>query len=304
MLEGDRFHHAAAALRPALIGRPLIGFYAPRLDGPPPRLGRVVESVEVDGRRVLMRFDDGLVIDSQFRSPYLAAVGRRPAGLWHLHRDENFGGVAQRELGLALTVTGWTAACFHAVSLESHRVGDLRRHPSLGGQGPDVSLPGADLGRVVNALMSYPDPETSMAEVLSDGRVFHGVGSVYLSEVLWATRLHPDALIGSLPQRDLMSLVNAAASLMRVRLDQGARVAAAQGFAVYARSGQGCVRCHDTVEVVHLGASDQVVYWCPGCQTRHDPVRAGLRRPAQPIVGPGNQPFETSFARRSLGDSR
>lgn len=295
MLEGDRFHHAAAALRPALIGRPLIGFFTPGLDGPPPRLGRVVEGVEVEGRRVLMRFDDGLVIDSQFRSPYLAAVGRRPAGLWHLHRDENYGGVAQRDLGLALSVTGWTAACFHAVSLESYRAPDVRRHPSLGGQGPDVSRPGADLGRVVNALMSYPDPETSMAEVLSDERVFHGVGSVYLSEVLWATRLHPDALIGALPQRDLMSLVHAAARLLTSRLDQGARVAAAQGFAVHARNGQGCARCHDTVEVVPLGSSDQVVYWCPGCQTRHDPVRAGLRRAAQTITDPRARPSTESL---------
>jgi endonuclease-8 len=280
MPEGDRFHHVAAALRPALIGRPLLGFIANELDGPPPRLGRVVESIEVHGRRVLLRFDDGLIVDSLFRSAYLTAVGRRSAGLWYLYREGQAWPHHETDVAVALIVDGWTAACVHPASAESYRFADSRRHPALGGQGPDISRPGADLGRVVNALLMYPDPEASLAEVLADHRVFCGVGNVYRSEVLWTLRLNPDALVGAMPRRDLMTLVNSAANVLRNNLDQVERAGVAPQFAVYGRNGQACPRCHDTITVTRIRAVDHELselYWCQGCQTRHDPVREGLR---------------------------
>jgi endonuclease VIII len=280
MSEGDRFHHAAAALRPALIGRPLLGYVANSLEGPEPRRGRVVESIEVQGRRVLLRFDDGLIIDSLFRSAYLSAVGRRAAGLWYLYREGQSWPYHQSDVAVALTVQEWTAACVHPVSVESYRTADPRRHPALGGQGPDISRPGADLGRVLHAVLMYPDPEASLAEVLADQRVFCGLGNVYRSEVLWVNRLNPDALVGSLPQRDVMTLVNSAAHVLTSNLDQLPRRGTERQFSVYGRNGQACPRCHDTITVAHIGSRDHELYelyWCQGCQTRHDPVREGLR---------------------------
>lgn len=277
MSDSDRFHRAAAALRPALVGRPLLGFVDPGLDGPSPRLGRVVESVEVQGRRLLLRFDDGVVLDSLFRSPYLAAMGRRFVGLWYLYREGQDWPHSESDVAVALTVDGWTAACVHPVSVESYRAQDSRRHPALGGQGPDISQMGADLGRVLHALLLYPDPEASMAEVLADQRVFCGVGNVYRSEVLWANRLNPDALVGSLSRRDLMSLMNSAAGLLTGGLDQRSRRRSEHKFAVYGRNGQACLRCHDTITVSYIGPAEQELYWCRGCQTRHDPVGEGMR---------------------------
>lgn len=277
MPDSDRFHHAAAALRPALVGRPLIGFVDLGLDGPSPRLGRVVESVEVQGRRVLLRFDDDVIIDSLFRSPYLAAMGRRFVGLWYLYREGQVWPYSESDVAVALTVDGWMAACVHPVSVESYRAQDSRRHPALGGQGPDISQIGADLGRVLHALLFYPDPEASMAEVFADQRVFCGVGNVYRSEVLWANRLNPDALVGSMSRRDLMTLVNSAAGLLNSSLDQKSRRRSEHQFAVYGRNGQACPRCHDTITVSYIGPAEHELYWCRGCQTRQDPVREGLR---------------------------
>ena len=44
--EGDTIHRTAARLRPALIGRRLEKFEAPRLVGLRPRIGSTIESVE------------------------------------------------------------------------------------------------------------------------------------------------------------------------------------------------------------------------------------------------------------------
>ena len=43
MPEGDTIHRAASALRTALAGRKMVRFDAPRLIGPVPQAGRIVE---------------------------------------------------------------------------------------------------------------------------------------------------------------------------------------------------------------------------------------------------------------------
>ena len=49
MPEGEAIHRTAAALRTALVGRAVLSFEAPRLDGPMPAAGRVIELVESHG---------------------------------------------------------------------------------------------------------------------------------------------------------------------------------------------------------------------------------------------------------------
>ena len=46
MPEGDTIYRAAAALRTALVGQPMMYFEAPYLEGVAPQLGRVIEEIE------------------------------------------------------------------------------------------------------------------------------------------------------------------------------------------------------------------------------------------------------------------
>ena len=48
------------------------------------------------------------------------------------------------------------------------------------------------------------------------------------------------------------------------------------GLAVYGRCGQGCIRCHETIESQPIGRYGRMLYWCPGCQVRLD-----RRQPAE-----------------------
>ena len=34
--------------------------------------------------------------------------------------------------------------------------------------------------------------------------------------------------------------------------------------------GQGCIRCHETIESRPVGRHGRMLYWCPGCQVRLD----------------------------------
>ena len=148
------------------------------------------------------------------------------------------------------------AVCFNAPLVETYRQPDRRRHPGMGRLGPDLCKSDTDLGEVVNLVLSYPDAQTRLGEVLLDQRVMCGVGNVYRAEVLWATELSPFARIGTLTEHDAIRLVNTAATMLRANLTTARRVTVPGvkgGLAVYGRNGQRCHRCGETIECRQMG---------------------------------------------------
>ena len=90
--------------------------------------------------------------------------------------------------------------------------------------------------------------------------------------MLWATEFSPWARVGDLTQADAITIVNTTANLLRAgRTRAGRSGDAPAGPAVFGRNGQGCHRCHDTIESRPTGRYGRMLYWCPGCQTRLDP---------------------------------
>jgi endonuclease-8 len=275
MPDGDTIHRAASALRTALVGKPMVRFDAPRLVGPVPQAGRRIEAVESHGKHVEVTWDDGIVLHTHLRM----------SGSWHVYRSGEPWRCSQRHLRASIETDAWVAVCFNAPVVETYREPDRRRHPGLGRLGPDLCRSDADLGQVVNLLLSYPDPEVRLRDVLLDEHVMCGVGNVYRCEVLWATELSPWAHVGDLTHHDAVTLVNLAARLLRANLDPARRItnpATPDGLAVYGRNGQGCARCHETIDVRRFGEHARVLYWCPGCQVRLDRRRADTTQAMDP----------------------
>jgi endonuclease-8 len=262
--EGDTIHRTASAIRTALVGRPMVRFDAPRLIGPVPQAGRTVETVESHGKHLEITWDDGLVLHTHMRM----------SGAWHLYRTEEPWRRPYHQLRASIETTEWVAVCFNAPVVETYREPDKRRHPGRGRLGPDLCKPTTDLGDVVDLLLSYPEPEARLRDVMLDQRVMCGVGNVYRCEVLWATELSPWAHVGDLSHHDAVVLVNTAAAMLREGARTGRRVTNADvrgGLAVYGRNGQGCVRCRETIAVRRVGEHARLLYWCEGCQVRLDP---------------------------------
>src|SRR5215203_5586022 len=67
MPEGDTIHRAAARLRPALDGKALVQFSAPRWAGATPEPGEVIESVRAVGKHLLIDFSGGLTVRTHLR---------------------------------------------------------------------------------------------------------------------------------------------------------------------------------------------------------------------------------------------
>jgi endonuclease VIII len=273
--EGDTIHRTASAIRTALVGRPMVRFDAPRLVGPVPQAGRTIETVESHGKHLEITWDDGLILHTHMRM----------SGSWHLYRAGEPWRRPYYQLRASIETTEWVAVCFNAPIVETYREPDRRRHPGLGRLGPDLCKTTTDLSDVVDLLLSHPEPDARLRDVMLDQRVMCGVGNVYRCEVLWATELSPWAHVGDLTHHDAVVLVNTAAGMLRAGARTGRREttpAVRGGLAVYGRNGQGCVRCHETISVRRVGEHARLLYWCDGCQLRLDPRHIDNSREMDP----------------------
>lgn len=280
MPEGDTIHRSAAALRTALVGKPVVRFDAPRLDGPKPQLGRVIEHVESHGKHLEIFWDDGLVLHTHMRM----------TGSWHLYRNDERWRKPDHQMRVAIEVADWVAVCFNAPVVETFREFDMHRHPGFGRLGPDLcTAPVKDLEECARRIYDYADPHAAISEVLLDQHVACGVGNVYRSEILWACDLSPFAEVHWLHPADCVQIIQSAARMLRANLSSAPRVTQPDipgGLAVYGRNGQPCARCGDTVQVKRVGEHQRLVYWCPGCQVKYapqkDPTPMNLEREMDP----------------------
>jgi endonuclease-8 len=250
-------------MRTALVGRPMVRFDAPILIGPSPQAGRMVELVEARGKHLEVMWDDGLVLDTHLKG----------SSEWHVYRPGAPWRRSWDQLRASIETDDWVAVCFNASNVETYRQPDGQRHPGRGRLGPDLNAASADLPEAVDLLLSYPDPEARLRDVMVDQHVMRGVGNVYRCEVLWATELSPWTHMSDLTHHDAVMIVNTAAKMIRVNRGRVRRATTGHtdaGLAVYGRCGQGCIRCHETIESRPVGRSGRMLYWCPGCQVRLD----------------------------------
>lgn len=256
MPEGDTIHRTAAALRTALLGKPMTAFEAPRLTGAAPAVGSVVERVESRGKHLEIGFDDGVVLHTHMRM----------SGSWHLYHPGQRWRKSARAARVVIEVPGWQAVCFSAPVVETYRHKELSRHPLAGSLGPDLCKPEADLAVCVERMDSYAEPQNTLAEVMLDQRIACGVGNVYKSEVLWAVGINPRSQLGAISPEVRRTLIDTAARLLRANLGGPERITNGGSLAVYGRTGKPCPRCAAPIEVARYGEQARVTYWCPGCQ--------------------------------------
>ena len=262
MLMGD-VARSASAMRTALVGRTMVRFDAPELIGPSPQAGRLVEAVEAKGKHLEVMWDDGIVLDTHLKGK----------SEWHVYRQGAPWRKSWEKLRASIQTDDFVAVCFDAPSVETFRTPDQSRHPGRGRLGPDLGRTDANLAEVVELLLSYPDPEARLRDVMVDQHVMQGVGNVYRCEVLWAAELSPWAHIADLTHHDALLIVNTAAKMVRTnhqRLRRTTTSYTSAGLAVYGRCGQGCIRCQETVSSQPVGRYGRMLYWCPGCQVRLD----------------------------------
>jgi endonuclease VIII len=223
--------------------------------GRAPAAGSRIEAVEARGKHLLIRFGDGTVLHSHMRM----------TGSWHTYR---MGERWRRHASCARVVIetpSSVAVCFDAPVVELLDERGIERHPQLAALGPDLCVPDPDVEEVLRRMDAL-DPATPVGVALLDQRVASGVGNVYRSEVLWASRLDPSRPIADVEPEPRRALLVTAARMLRANLHGRRRETVPGGLAVYDRAGRPCRRCGTGIVTRRLGERERSVWWCPACQ--------------------------------------
>jgi endonuclease-8 len=250
--EGDTIWRTAAALRARLAGRTVLRAAPAGLERV---TGRSVESVEANGKHLLIRFAaqpprPALVLHSHMRM----------TGAWHLYAPgERWRKPAHRARAV-LEVEGAVAVCFNAPVVELRPDdGAATRH-----LGPDILADDFDPGDAV--ALARTDPDRPLGELLLDQRVCAGIGNIHKCNTLWRLRLDPWSPAGALDDDALRAVYSTARELMLAGRDHpGLRNLRTAG--VHGRSRRPCPRCDTPIRVRPQGEQGRLTYFCPGCQT-------------------------------------
>jgi endonuclease-8 len=261
--EGDTIFQTAAALRPLLVGQPVL---AARAKTPGPAIERVVgshvTSVEPAGKHMVIRFDNGLALHTHLRM----------AGTWHRYAPGERWRIAAWKARVVLEVPDHVVVCFNAPVAELMDERALDLHPALQALGPDLIADAFDADEAFRRLRERPDSE--IAEALLDQRAMAGVGNVFKSEILFIEGVNPWTSVASVDDIKLHKLIATAQRLLVLNAQSGhpRRVttsgdpAARGSLWVYGRANRPCVRCRTRIRSARQGGLNRPTYWCPRCQ--------------------------------------
>ena len=272
MPEGDSIFRAARTLNRALAGRVVTRFESvfpqlTRIDVDRPLRGRTVERVTSHGKHLLMWFSGNLVLRTHMRMH----------GTWHIYRPGERWRRPRHEMRIHISTDAFEAIAFTVPVAEFGTPVELERE--LAAVGPDPLDPDFDAATAVENLRARAG--TEIAEALLDQRAIPGIGNVYKSEVLFAARVNPFALVESLDADTLERIVAVTLKFMRANVADGStasivtytgvrrttgRADAAERLWVYGRDGKPCRRCGTPISRAKQGANARSTYWCARCQ--------------------------------------
>lgn len=272
--EGDTVLWTARRLDAALGGRTVL-----RSDLRVPRFatvdlaGREVHPVATHGKHLMHRFSGGVTMHTHLKmegrwrtvepdDPQVRRAERAHTTRVLLHVDGAVG------IGSALGVVE---------VLPTDREADV-----VGHLGPDLLADDVDPESLVPRVVADDRP---VAEVLLDQRVVAGLGTFWVSELLFAGRVHPWTPAADVPSRDVGRFLADARRLMLRSARSGVQSSTGSERPgatkrMHARSGLPCVRCNGTVRVAPAGPQgrERTIFYCPTCQGGLAPGDDGRRQ--------------------------
>jgi endonuclease-8 len=251
--EGDTIWRTAAALRQRIGGKVVSDARPQAIE----RLkGRRVESVEPNGKHLVMQFEGGIALHSHMRM----------TGSWHLYRPGERWRQPQWRATAVLSFDDVIAVCFAAPVMELVRDAQA----PVAHLGPDILVDPFDLDAVI--LRARRSEAPTLGELLLEQRVCAGIGNIYKCEALWALRLDAWMPPAELEDERLRQLYLTARDLMRGNL---VTPIVRRRHAAHGRGGRPCPRCGTPIRIRAQGQQARLTYFCPRCQG--EPARKALK---------------------------
>lgn len=266
MLRAARTLHralAGEAITRADLRTPALATLGSRL------VGRDTLEVRSVGKHLLHRIDGGLTLHSHLRME----------GRWRVLPPErasrSLAAATARDRVRALIATRTAVAIGERLGMVD-LIDTAGEHWLIGHLGPDILA--ADFDPTV-VLAHLAVDGRAVAESLLDQRVVAGLGTLWVSESLFAAGVWPWVPASSLQPGTLTQVLSAARSMMSAAVaEPGGR---RQSPAVHAKAGRACERCWATIRSGTVGTAPRArqLPYCPSCQGPTATAGESLRPP-------------------------
>lgn len=226
----------------------------------------------VKGRKFNVFQQRGKWVLTELDNDYILAFNLGMGGEIRLHKSEEVYDPKRERVVFFLDnrdqvwIHFWWFGYVHLI-----KPGELLLHPQLGNIGPDP----LNVEFTVERLTTMLDKKRGrIKSYLLNQRFIAGIGNVYIQDILWYARLHPDRKANTITTEDVSRLHQA----IRHVLEEGIRWGGGPGeqdiygnkgtyadhFQVGYRTGKSCPVCKTTVEELRVG--NTMSYICPYCQ--------------------------------------
>ena len=200
--------------------------------------GRTIERIHAVGKHLLIELSGDLTLHTHMRMN----------GEWHLYRAGEKWQRPRDDMRIVIETRDWTAVAFNVP------VADFER-PDVG---PDLLADDFDVEEGLRRL----NQQIEIADALLDQRAVAGIGNIWKSETLFATRVNPFVRVASIDAAKLREILMTARKLLRHSVERSDR----NRWYVYSRGGQPCRKCGAIILSKKQGEDARVTYWCPACQ--------------------------------------
>ncbi|EHJ52838.1 DNA-formamidopyrimidine glycosylase [Streptococcus macacae] len=114
--------------------------------------------------------------------------------------------------------------------------------------------------------------------ILLDQHLVAGLGNIYVDEVLWAAKIHPERLSNQLKKSEIKRIHDETIDILQLAIKKGGSTirtyrnalgedGTMQNFLqVYAKTDEPCARCATPIEKIKVGGRG--THFCPSCQKR------------------------------------
>lgn len=114
--------------------------------------------------------------------------------------------------------------------------------------------------------------------LLLEQKLVAGLGNIYVDEVLWASKVHPEQVASSLKKAQIKRLHDETIRILQLGIEKGGSTIRTYRNAlgldgtmqdylqVYGKTGQPCPRCGTTIQKIQVGGRGS--HFCPKCQKK------------------------------------
>lgn len=108
-------------------------------------------------------------------------------------------------------------------------------------------------------------PNQLICEALLDQHILAGVGNKIKNEVLFRRQIHPESMVGEIPETELKKLIDDCVNLSQEYLDWKREGTEDEHWKVYKKNE--CPRDHIQLQKEKIGKSRRSCYFCDKCQS-------------------------------------